>query len=130
MRADLFFDLSTTLTGSPNLNRSRVPGLLVRLREAPEAGPLDELLSPYEAILAESSGHDELIRESIMKVPSLRTVAKLIIVLWYTGNLLSSKSSAMTEERHIEAFVWQVAHAPPPGLSGGYFGHWTYPPDN
>src|SRR5688500_12337229 len=81
MREDLFFDLSITLTGSPNLNRTLVPGLLVRLREVPEAGLLDELLSIYEAILAEPSGHDELIRERIMKVPSLNTVAKLIIVL-------------------------------------------------
>lgn len=89
-------------------------GLLARLREAPEAGALDDLLQTYEGILAEPSGHDELIRERILGVEGLRSVAKMIIILWYTGELLSSKPSPMTEEQHFQALVWNTAHAHPP----------------
>jgi hypothetical protein len=130
MQEDLFYSLSIDLTGEPKLNRLLAAGLLSRLREAPEASALDELLRVYEGILAEPSGHNDLIRERIMKVDALRGVAKMIIVLWYTGDLLSIQPSALSEAEYFQGIVWQVAHAHAPGLSGGYFGHWTYPPDN
>ena len=33
-------------------------------------------------------------------------------------------------EHYFAGLFWRVIEAHPPGLSGGYFGHWTYPPDN
>ena len=31
---------------------------------------------------------------------------------------------------YFEAAVWRVIQAHPPALSGGYFGHWHYPPED
>jgi hypothetical protein len=61
---------------------------------------------------------------------SLRELAKTIIVLWYTGDLLNTRETDMPAEHYFSGQIWSVARAHPPALSGGYFGHWTYPPDN
>jgi len=128
---DLFYVVSIALTGEPALNRSLAGALLSRLKEAPEAAPLPRLLQTFEQILAlPSDGHEQAIRDRIMGDAAMRTVAKMIAVLWYTGELRSAAVSALTAEQHFGGVVWRIAGAHPPGLSGGYFGHWTYPPDN
>lgn len=33
-------------------------------------------------------------------------------------------------EHHFEALIWRVVQAHPPALSGGYYGHWHYPPED
>jgi hypothetical protein len=35
-----------------------------------------------------------------------------------------------TPEEYFSGLAWQIIGAHPPGLSGGYFGHWRYRPDN
>src|SRR5262245_3887067 len=128
MDEDLFYTLSVVLTGEPTLHRPLVGGLLQRLRSVPEAAHLDRLAAVYSAILADVAGDEaKLIGERILDDRDLRTLVKLIVVLWYTGELTNSP---MSEDEHFQGIVWRVASAHPPGLSGGYFGHWTYPPDN
>jgi hypothetical protein len=129
--ADLFYVLSIALTGEPKLNRSLAAGLLARLQAAPEAAALPQLLQTFEQILAQPSEQQEqAIRDRIMGDAAIRIVAKMLVVLWYTGELRSATPSPLTEEQHFEGVVWNIASAHPPGVSGGYFGHWTYPPDN
>ena len=33
-------------------------------------------------------------------------------------------------EDYFESLIWRAALAHPPALSGGYFGHWRYPPED
>jgi hypothetical protein len=128
---DLFFALSIALTGFPDLHRPMAAGLLARLQVAPEAAELPRLLSTYQGILAQPGDqHAGLIRTGIMDDDALRGVARMVVALWYTGELLSKQPSPLAEDHHFQAVVWRAARAHPPGLSGGYFGHWTYPPDN
>ena len=35
-----------------------------------------------------------------------------------------------TPEEYFSGLAWKIIGAHPPGLSGGYFGHWRYRPDN
>ena len=35
-----------------------------------------------------------------------------------------------TEEEYFSGLAWSAMGAHVPGLSGGYFGHWRYRPDN
>ena len=129
--ADLFYVLSIALTGELKLNRSLAGGLLARLQGAPEAAVLPQLLQTFQEIMAQPSDQQEqAIRDMIMGDAAMRTAARMLVVLWYTGELRSATVSALTEEQHFDGVVWRIAGAHPPGLSGGYFGHWTYPPDN
>ena len=35
-----------------------------------------------------------------------------------------------TQEEYFSGLAWSIVGAHVPGLSGGYFGHWRYRPDN
>jgi hypothetical protein len=39
-------------------------------------------------------------------------------------------TGVMGEDDYFESLVWRVVQAHPRGLSGGYFGHWHYPPED
>jgi hypothetical protein len=127
---DVFFRLSQFVTGEPELIRDLASGLLTRLRATPEAAHLERLLETYRHI--EASGGDQvtLIRQSILTDPALKTLILMTILLWYTGELKTKEPTSATEEQYFSGVLWKIARAHPPGLSGGYFGHWTYPPDN
>ena len=46
------------------------------------------------------------------------------------GDVRESGPTVLTAEDHFEALMWRVLQAHPPALSGGYFGHWHYPPED
>lgn len=56
-------------------------------------------------------------------------VEKLLIFL-YTGFADDPQIMAGAPENHFESLMWRAVGAHPPGLSGGYFGHWHYPPED
>lgn len=65
--------------------------------------------------------------------PEDLVLLKEIILLWYTGfpsNESLTKIAKVGLEGYFESLLWKVIRAHPPGLSGGYFGHWHYPPEN
>jgi hypothetical protein len=41
----------------------------------------------------------------------------------------SSKPPVEDPRDYFESVVWRVIYAHPRGLTGGYFGHWHYPPE-
>lgn len=62
-------------------------------------------------------------------------VARAMCYFLYTGVCVDEvgKASAMSidnEEDYFEAVLPRVIQAHPKGLSGGYFGHWHYPPED
>jgi hypothetical protein len=64
---------------------------------------------------------------------NLGPLAREIIVLWFTSAFFSEDGKTSTFDtpaQYFSALMWSAMHAHPPGLSGGYFGHWKYPPDN
>jgi Membrane bound FAD containing D-sorbitol dehydrogenase len=125
----VFFRLSRTITGFPELDESLVPGLLDRLRKTPESVQLERLLSTYTTL--EESGEDVLagLKKATHDDEQLRALTAMIVIAWYTGDLGTGIRSPPTEREYFSGVLWKIVHAHPPGLSGGYFGHWTYPPD-
>lgn len=57
-----------------------------------------------------------------------RDVARALAYLLYTGALPGGRIAE--EADYFESVVWRVIQAHPRGLSGGYFGHWHYPPED
>lgn len=130
MDAALFYELSVDLTGEPHLPRARAAGLLERFLTVANPAAVARLVGVATALPADAAERENAIRSGIIDDTELRDLAKVILVLWYTGDLLGSTTSTPTEEQYFGGLLWPIARAHPPGLSGGYFGHWTYPPDN
>ncbi|WP_444997464.1 hypothetical protein [Aliikangiella sp. IMCC44359] len=57
---------------------------------------------------------------------TLAPIVNNIIILWYNGYLNNCYPPA---KYYAEALVWKVIQANPPGITGPYYGHWAYPPE-
>jgi len=130
MDATLFRRLSIDLTGEPRLDAARAAALLQRFLTVAKPEGVERLAAIAAALPDDSARREEAIRVQIMEDQELRELVKVILVLWYTGDLLGSTTSLPSEDEYFGGLLWTVARAHPPALSGGYFGHWTYPPDN
>jgi hypothetical protein len=123
---DRFLRLSETLTGRSPLDERLAEEYLARVRAAPDGADLEALLDEYDAIVAAGGDLEAAVKHRIMGRDALRKPAKLVILLWYLGEF----GEGGPAEHYFQGLFWDVIHAHPPGLSGGYFGHWSYPPDN
>lgn len=64
--------------------------------------------------------------------------ARSILYCLYTAVLPDEHGSDLAQQQpelqnpddFFESVLWRVIQAHPPGLSGGYFGHWHYPPED
>lgn len=130
---DLFLSLSVHLIGLNSLPKYLAEQHLQRVqRQAPELwASIVELLAIFEEISLEGGDIDAGIRERIFGTP-LRASARRIIILWYLGELVNEKDETLQglPEDNFRGLMWEMIHAHPLGLSGGYFGYWKYPPEN
>lgn len=129
-----FRALSVRLLGQNELPVDLAAEYLDRVRAVcPEPGAaLFDLLETFGEIVASGGDVDAAIRERIFGDARLRQSARRIIILWYLGELVddADKSIGGPPEHHFRGLMWEMIHAHPPGLSGGYFGYWKYPPEN
>lgn len=77
---------------------------------------------------------------AVLMDANLEGIARAMCYALYTG-LLPDEAGLEVErgtaprpqiplaEDYFEGLVWRVIQAHPPGLTGGYFGHWYYPPE-
>jgi hypothetical protein len=121
-----FLGLSEALTGRSLLNRDLADAYLERVRASPDGANLDKLLAEYESILKAGGDIHAAITTRIMGRDELRKVATVILLLWYFGDY----GVGGPAEHYFQGLFWTIISAHPPALSGGYFGHWMYPPDN
>ena len=81
--------------------------------------------------------------ESLKAIERGLNFYKGLVFLWYTSELMEYSQLALKEtdlskitreggeaEEYYGGLLWKVARTHPPGLSGGYFGHWRYEPEN
>lgn len=132
MDLEAFLEISATLTGFADLAPSLGEQHLSRIGTTPEGAHLSALLEAYVAIRGlPQSERDRAIQERIMNETPLKAAVKAIILCWYTGDPVPDPRPprGRTPEAYFGGLIWKVARAHPPGLSGGYFGHWTYGPD-
>lgn len=80
--------------------------------------------------------------EDLSADPTATGPARALVYGLYTGMLPDAEGEKVkpgkaprrcrSEEEldYFEAAVWRVIQAHPPALTGGYFGHWHYPPED
>jgi hypothetical protein len=127
---DRFLSASEILTGVVPLDRALGAQYLERVQAAPEGADLADMLDEFDAIVAAGGDVEKAVTERVMNMPRRQKVAQVVILLWYLGEVRGQAPAGGRPEHHFQGLFWNVIGAHPPGLSGGYFGHWTYPPDN
>lgn len=132
----LFIELSTRLTGVDNLPADLAREYEERLRSSGMDNALHHLMLAFGDLKARGMIDDHSLANILLSDAGLRSVAEQLIVLWYSSALMEFDASGQIELRfgkpdhHFRALLWDVIGAHPPALSGGYFGHWHYPPEN
>ena len=136
---DDFMALSRILTGVEELDEKLGRQYLDRLNGGAFQPKLQEVLNQFHK-LRKGDTLLKQVKEKIVAVDDLRAIACQIILLWYTSqtqdnlDLQHPPSSASfsygTQDEYFSGLAWRIIGAHPPGLSGGYFGHWRYRPEN
>ncbi len=121
--------LSEVLCGETSLSHSLAEDYYLILSSEIDCSAL---ILAFETLLAQSDNDniEAILKTQLAENITLREGAKKIIKLWYFGrakNILEMRSER--HYYHYEALIWKTLHAHPPGLSGGYFGHWAYQPE-
>jgi hypothetical protein len=129
-----FLALSKILTGVDALDPALGSQYLDRLLSSPLALPLRQILDLFHTLKSGAALADQ-VKQRILSDDSLRPTVAQIILLWYTSALLDNTGVPSnfrygTQEEYFSGLAWQIMGAHVPGLSGGYFGHWRYRPDN
>jgi Membrane bound FAD containing D-sorbitol dehydrogenase len=125
-----FRGVSETLIGEPRLDSTLAAEYLKRLRAVPEAKALPRLAAELDAIAKAGGDSDAAIKERILGDEELRALVKVIVLLWYLGEIGGPNPYGGRPEHYFQGLFWKIVHAHPPALSGGYSGYWAYPPDN
>jgi hypothetical protein len=132
-----FIALSGVLTGNKELDRTIAQQYLLKISADVHGHKLGDLLRTFREIKAAGGDVVKGISQRIMNDETLGPLAQQIIVLWYTSALhrKDNKGNDVWDfsndpNEYFSGLIWSVIHAHPLGLSGGYFGHWKYPPEN
>jgi hypothetical protein len=127
-----FMDLSRVLTAEEQLDREIATQYLERIGQEPAGRQLEELLRVFREITSGGENVVEGVRARIMGDDSLAPLAQMIVILWFTSVILDDKGDWKFDrpEQYFSGLMWGAVHAHVPGLSGGYHGHWRYPPEN
>jgi hypothetical protein len=131
---DDFLALSQILTGVQILDGGLAGQYLDRLTSGPLQPALATILERFRDIPPGSGAADQ-VKKKIVADDELRPAVSQIILLWYTSAMRDGQGASLslrfgTQDAYFSGLVWTIIGAHPPGLSGGYFGHWRYPPEN
>jgi hypothetical protein len=131
--------LSRVLTGVEDLDVTLGRQYLDRLVSSPLQLQLSAMLERFREFKKDEKLVEQ-VKAKIVEVDSLRATVCQIILLWYTSTVqdnlgIDPPAPSLsfrygTPEEYFSGLVWKIIGAHPPGLSGGYFGHWRYRPDN
>lgn len=128
-----FFTLSQVLTGDGQLNAGFAEAVLAGVAEGRKA-QVDQLLRLWSAAPS-AIDPEHWIAQYIWSDPALRSLCQDIILSWNFGGLFrDGQAQPVTEVDDstraalwFAGSFWRLAKTHPPGLPGGYFGHWSYP---
>jgi Membrane bound FAD containing D-sorbitol dehydrogenase len=128
---DQFMALSEILTGC-ELDAEQGRAHFDRLLSTPLVPSIPEVLKHFARLPKRTAAE---VERKLVADAELRPTICQIVLLWYTSALRDSSSDPSvlrygSEQAYFGGLVWRILGAHPPGLSGGYFGHWRYRPDN
>jgi hypothetical protein len=90
------------------------------------------LLTDFKKII--DSNPSDIVLEicnNILSNSAYKNLVKEIIKLWYLGKIdRLGELKGNDHYFHYDALIWKVLHAHPTGLTGGYYGYWSYKPEN
>jgi len=129
-----FLALSRILTGVENLEEELGRQYLDRLTSTPYEPFLRQILERFQKMRDDETLADR-VKQQILGEDTLRPTVCQVILLWYTSAMQDNLDTPGvlrygTQEEYFSGVGWAVIGAHAPGLSGGYFGHWRYRPDN
>lgn len=135
-----FIALSRILTGVAGLNEELGRQYLDRLTSSPHQPILRRILETFRGFATNSPLIDE-VKAQIVGNDEFRSTVCQIVLLWYTAAMWDNPTTPMdptapinlrygNQDEYFSGLAWQIIGAHVPGLSGGYFGHWRYRPDN
>jgi len=127
-----FLVLSVALSGDTGLPGDLAGPYLKRLDRA-HPGEVDALLAAFEEGLAQGDDADRAIRDHIVSDAALWATSREIVSIWLTSRLPAVDRvlpEAVDPDQYFQSRLWVTISAHPQGLSGGYFGHWHYEPEN
>jgi hypothetical protein len=131
---DEFVALSRIVTGVDSLDLALASQYLDRLLSSPLEPSVRQILKRFGILKAGSTLANQ-VQKKIVDDDALRPTVCQIVLLWYTSALRDNQSPAITlrygtQDEYFSGLAWGIMGAHAPGLSGGYFGHWRYRPDN
>lgn len=124
-----FRRLSAILTGEPNcdpLLSAAYEKVLVSAAGEENVGALLREFESLEAAVPDSSE----VAKQLFADHAVGDVAKQLTILWFVGGIKNPVANAWnfaSAEHYFRGLVWSAIGGHPPGLSGGYSGHWRYP---
>lgn len=128
-----FIELSCLITGFTDLDETLAALYQTRMQSKPDwAIGLDALMAAADAAL--NSDDPEISITNAMKQDpgTVGAAARRLAHFWYTGRAPNEGGADAPFESataYFSALMWRAARAHPPGLSGGFTGHWRYAPD-
>ena len=133
---DDFLALSRILTGVEVLDVEAGRQYLDLLASTVFGLPLRQVLDQFRRL--DKNGTLAQVKQTILSDDTLRPTLCQIVLLWYTSAMQDNPDDPKaatnmrygTPEEYFSGLGWQLIGAHAPGLSGGYFGHWRYRPDN
>lgn len=129
-----FLALSRILTGVESLDPELGRQYLDRLTSTPFEPILRQVIELFHGLKKDKTLPDK-VKSQIVGNDTLRPAICQIILLWYTSAMQDNPDTPTvfrygTQEEYFSGLAWSIVGAHVPGLSGGYFGHWRYRPDN
>ena len=129
-----FLALSTVLTGVEDLDPAIGHLYLDRMCSTPFAPVLREILQRFHALQKGPTLADD-VRQQLVSKDDLRPTITQVVLLWYTSAMHDNDGMPAnlrygTQEEYFSGLGWRILGAHIPGLSGGYFVHWRYRPEN
>jgi hypothetical protein len=131
---DDFLALSRILTGVENLDAELGRQYFDRLTSTPFGPVLRQILERFRGLTGGQTRGAQ-VKLQILSDDALRPTVCQIVLLWYTSAMWDNLQIPpvlrySTQEEYFSGLAWRIMGAHVPGLSGGYFGHWRYRPDN
>ena len=135
MEGDAFHSLSLFLTGEKALDPEIGKQYAARVSATSAGVHLKELLDVWSQISANGPPTKEVFAAKVLGNADLAPVVQEMIQLWFIGAIFDTTGDRPkwiygTPQQFFSALVWPLIGSHPPALSGGYHGHWRYPPDN
>ncbi|MCF4130038.1 sugar dehydrogenase complex small subunit [Methylobacterium sp. SyP6R] len=127
-----FLTISRLVTGVDDLDAALAETYLALMTSAAEAAGELAALRSVAAAAVTAEEPEVALKAALAGDRAAAAAARRLAYLWYAGRLPPEgkvEAPFPSAEAYFGGLLWRVVGAHPPGLSGGYTGHWRYAPD-